>query len=153
VLLAGAVLMQRSLVRLASVDVGFDAGRLIAAPVVQLQSHYASDDAITGFADGIVAAVRQRPGVGAAAVAWPFDVTGFTWAPNINLPENPFPAGKEPVAQTASVTPGFFATMGIPIRRAATSGPPSARARRCRSSSTRPSRPASFRAPIRLAGE
>ena len=117
VLLAGAVLMQRSLARLASVDVGYDPSRLIAAPVVQLQSHYPSDEAVSGFADGIVAALRQRPGVAAAAVTWPFDVTGFSWSPNVNLPDHPFAAGKEPVAQTAAVTPGFFATMGIPIRR------------------------------------
>src|SRR3954453_17572665 len=61
--------------------------------------------------------MRARQGVAGAALAWPFDVTGFTWAPNVNLPEHPFAAGKEPVAQTASVTPGYFAVTGIPLRR------------------------------------
>ncbi len=117
VLLAGAALMQRSLSRLASVDVGFDAGRLVAAPLLQLQSRYANDGAIVDFASNAVTAMTRRPGVAGAAVAWPFDVTGPAWGPNVNIPDHPFAAGKEPVAMTAAVTPGYFAVMGIPIRR------------------------------------
>jgi putative ABC transport system permease protein len=52
-----------------------------------------------------------------AALAWPFDYTGFSWSPSVNLPERPFPPGQEPVAQAATVTSGYFATMGIPILR------------------------------------
>src|SRR6185503_3675246 len=58
-----------------------------------------------------------------AALSWPFDYTGFTWAPNVNVPDHPFEAEREPVAQTASVTPGYFATMGIPIVRGRDFGP------------------------------
>jgi len=123
VLLAAAALMQRSLARLASVDVGFDASHLIAAPLQQLRGRYASEAAITGFAETIVGALGQRPGVAGAAVAWPFDVTGFTWGPSLNLPEHPFAPGKEPVAQTAAVTPGYFTVMGIPLRRGRDFGP------------------------------
>src|SRR4029453_15547909 len=61
--------------------------------------------------------MRARPGVAGAALAWPFDVIGPSWAPNINVPDHPFPAGKEPPVETAAVTPGYFSVMGIPIRR------------------------------------
>jgi len=117
VLLAGAALMQRSLAKLASVDVGIDADRLVAAPLQQLQSRYGNDAAILGFAGTLIDALKARPGVTRAAMAWPFDVTGFTWAPSVNIPDHPFAAGKEPVAQTAAVTPGYFAVMGIRIRQ------------------------------------
>ena len=117
VLLAGAALMQRSLARLASTDVGYDAARLVAAPLQQLQSRYASDAAILGFSEGLIGGMKARPGVAGAAMAWPFDVTGPTWAPSVNLPDRPLPAGKEAVVQAAAVTPGYFDVMGIPIRR------------------------------------
>jgi putative ABC transport system permease protein len=117
VLLSAAALMQRSLSRLASVDAGFDADRVLAVPLQQLQSRYASEAAIVSFADQLVAAARRNPDVAGAALSWPFDYTGFTWAPNVNVPDHPYDAGREPVAQTASVTPGYFAAMGIPILR------------------------------------
>ena len=117
VLLSSAALMQRSLARLASVDAGFDADKVISVSLQQLQSRYASDAAIVGFADQLVTSAKRNPDVTGAALSWPFDYTGFTWAPNVNVPDHPFEAGREPVAQTASVTPGYFATMGIPIVR------------------------------------
>ncbi len=117
VLLSGAALMQRSLTRLAAVDVGFDADRVVSVPLRQLRSRYADDNAIRSFADVLLESTRTQQGVEGAALAWPFDYTGFTWAPNINLPERPFTPGSEPVAQTAAVTPGYFAVMGIPVIR------------------------------------
>jgi putative ABC transport system permease protein len=123
VLLAGASLMLRSLANLSSLHAGFDAERVLAVPLQQLQSRYGSDGAVIAFADRLLSSVESRPGVERAALAWPFDYTGFSWAPNINLPDRPFPPGREPVAQTATVTPDYFAVMGIPIRRGRNFGP------------------------------
>jgi putative ABC transport system permease protein len=115
VLLAGAVLMQRTLAVLAGVDPGFRADGLIAVRMVQ-PSRNIADDAVRGFADRLVGSM-QGGGIAKAALAWPFDYTGSTWATNINLPDRPFEAGREPVAQAASVTTGYFETMGIPVLR------------------------------------
>jgi putative ABC transport system permease protein len=117
VLLTGAALMQRSLTKLAAVDLGFEADRVLSVPMRQLRTRYTEDKAINTFADALLESVRAQPGVAGAALAWPFDYTGFTWAPSVNLPDRPYPAGKEPVAQTAAVTPGYFAVMGVPILR------------------------------------
>jgi putative ABC transport system permease protein len=117
VLLSGAALMQRSLGRLAAVETGFDAERVLSVPLQQIQGRYGSEAAVLGFADRLLASVRRNPDVAGAALSWPFDYTGFTWAPNVNLPDHPFEPGREPVAQTAAVTPGYFAAMGIPLRR------------------------------------
>ena len=117
VLLTAAALMQRSLVRLAAVDLGFEAEKVVSVPLRQLRSRYADEKAVSSFADRLLESARAQNGAADAAMAWPFDYTGFTWAPSINLPDRPFPEGKEPVAQTAAVTPHYFAVMGIPVLR------------------------------------
>jgi putative ABC transport system permease protein len=117
VLLTGAVLMQRSLARLAAVDMGLQADRIVSVPLRQLQNRYGDEHATIAFADSLLASLRVQPGAAGAALAWPFDYTGFTWSPSVNLPDRPFEPGKEPVAQTAAVTPGYFGVMGIPILR------------------------------------
>ena len=117
VLLTAAALMQRSLTRLAAVDLGFEADKVISVPLRQLRTRYTDDKSIVSFADALLESARAQSGAAGAALAWPFDYTGFTWAPSVNFPERPHPAGKEPMAQTAAVTPGYFAVMGIPILR------------------------------------
>ena len=117
VLLTGAALMQRSLSRLAAVDLGFDAGKVVAVPLRQLRSRYADDKALVTFADALLESAGAQNGAAGAALAWPFDYTGFSWSTAINFPERPQPEGKEPIAQTAAVTPGYFAVMGIPLVR------------------------------------
>src|SRR5262249_50473342 len=94
-----------------------DASKVLSLPLQQLDSRFGSDAAVNTFADRLLDSVRARPGVERAAIAWPFDYTGFTWAPSVNVPDHPFAAGREPVAQTAAITPGYFATMGIPLKR------------------------------------
>lgn len=85
VLLAGASLMLRSLGNLASIDAGFDAERVLSIPLRQLPSRYESNASVVAFADRLLSSVQGRPGVAGAAMAWPFDYTGFTWAPSINF--------------------------------------------------------------------
>jgi predicted permease len=123
VLLAGAALMQRSLAKLAAVDAGFDADRVLSVPLEQLQTRYGSDAAVRAFGDRLLPAVRENPAVAGAALAWPFDYTGFSWSPSYTIADHPFESGREPVGQTAAVTPGYFAVMGIPLLRGRDFGP------------------------------
>ena len=94
VLLTAAALMQRSLSRLAAVDLGFDADKVVSVPLQQLRSRYADDKAIYGFADALLESAGAQIGAAGAALAWPFDYTGFTWATNINRP-GPSVRGRE----------------------------------------------------------
>ncbi len=107
--------MQRTLAVLAGVDPGFRADGLIAVRMIQ-PSRNSSAESVRSFAARLVESMHGGA-VASAAVSWPFDYTGFTWAPNINLPERPFEAGREPVAQAAAVSDGYFDTMGIPLLR------------------------------------
>jgi putative ABC transport system permease protein len=120
VLLACAALMQRTLAYLAAVDPGIRAEGLIGLRMVQLNPP--SSDAAPQFADRLLESI-EATGSATAALAWPFDYMGFTWAPNIDLPDRPFPSGQQPVAQAATVTSGYFETMGIPLIRGRTFGP------------------------------
>ena len=117
VLLAGATLMQRSLAKLAAVDLGFDASRLLVVSMQQPRSRYSSTAAISDFAFDLLGDLGRRPGVSGAALAWPFDLTGASWAPNVNRLDRPFTPGREPAVRMAAITPGYFAVMGIPIHR------------------------------------
>jgi putative ABC transport system permease protein len=121
VLLACATLMQRTLTYLAGVDPGFRPDGLMAVRLVQPGQQYDGDTAAR-FAARLDDSIRAT-GYATAAVAWPFDYTGFSWAPNIDLPATPFPDGQQPVAQAATVTPDYFETMGIPLLRGRNFGP------------------------------
>ncbi len=115
--------MHRTLANLAGIDPGFRADGLIAVQLVQLQSKYGSNEALVSFAKQVIAAINETGGGRRAALAWPFDYTSFSWSPNINLPDRPFAPGAEPVAQAASVTPGYFETMGIRFIKGRNFGP------------------------------
>jgi putative ABC transport system permease protein len=105
------------------VDPGFEADRLIAVRMVQPQTRYGSPERANAFATELLGRLETSRAA-KAALSWPFDYTGFSWAPNINLPDRPFEAGREPVAQAASVTPQYFETMGIPLIRGRNFGVP-----------------------------
>jgi putative ABC transport system permease protein len=115
VLLCCAALMQRTLAYLGGVDPGFRADGLMAVRLVQNGERY-DGDAAERIATRLDESIRAS-GQATAAVAWPFDYTGFSWSPNVDFPARPFPDGQQPVAQAATVTADYFETMGIPLLR------------------------------------
>jgi putative ABC transport system permease protein len=117
-LLVGATLMLRTVARILSVEPGFDTAPVLAAGVIHPSDKYGDDeDRLRVFADRSIAELRGIPGVADAALIFPLTLTGMTWNPRINLPDAPFEPGREPTPVTATVTNGFFATMGIPLRK------------------------------------
>ena len=106
-LLAGATLMQRTLAILAGVDPGFQADRLIAARMVQPRARYGPPDTVNTFATELLGRLEQS-GTAKAALSWPFDYTGFSWSPNINLP----PPGSGRARDYQMVRAGYCVTRG-----------------------------------------
>ena len=112
----GAGLMVRSLLRLNGVDPGFSADRLLTFRVTFPTSRYATYAAAMAGQQQLAQRLAAIPGVGAVSSATDIPVNGgslITFTPDPAL--GPLPE-KVPVATTSLVQPGYFETMGIPLR-------------------------------------
>lgn len=115
VLLVSAGLLLRSLERLFAIDPGFDASHVLSMQVQESGHRFDTDAARQQFFTQVLEAVRQVPGVTAAAFTSQLPLSGdfesygvqFEALPNENF---------EPGFRYA-VSPGYFETMHIPLRR------------------------------------
>lgn len=127
ILAVGAGLLVRSFARLLDIDPGFAAEQVVAAQVNAPRARYATADQQRAIATQALERLTRQSGIAAAAVTsqLPFDQTtrsiamsveGWTVDPN-----------KLDVFEIRKVSPDFFRTMGIPLRRGrgfdATDGP------------------------------
>ncbi len=115
VLLAGAGLLVRSLLRLQDVDPGFRAAGVLTARVGLPAARYPDGAAVTAFLDRALDRIRALPGVrDAAGISFlPFGGPGIaTGFHRLDAP--PPTAGEEATADVRPVTPGYFRTLGIP---------------------------------------
>jgi putative ABC transport system permease protein len=115
-LTVGAGLMVRSLLRLNDVEPGFRADRLLTFRVSFPQSRYPAYEAAMTAERLLAERLAAIPGVAAASSATDIPVTGgsliaFTPDPAVG----PLPQ-KVPIAAASLVHPGYFETMGIPLR-------------------------------------
>jgi predicted permease len=107
VLLIGAALLVESLARLRRVDPGFDADNLLTMRIALPQARHQE----------LVERVESIPGVRSAAVTLTLPMTGFAGTPVQPAAEPPAKLNERPIAILQSVTPGYFRTLGIPLRR------------------------------------
>jgi putative ABC transport system permease protein len=121
VLLVSAGLLVRSLQRLFSVDIGFDASHLLTMRVQESGRRYREDAARVRFFRQALERVRQVPGVESAGftsqlpLSGDQDVYGVVF--ETDLANNAAPADdKDPFFRYA-VTPGYLETMRIPLLR------------------------------------
>jgi putative ABC transport system permease protein len=116
VLVAGAGLLAKSLVRLSEAQPGFDTRDLVFARVSLPPADYATPEAVARYADRVVAALDGRGGVGAAAVASALPLTGVNTRTDFRIAgRDPASRAETPGAQNRWVTPGYFAAMRIPV--------------------------------------
>jgi len=115
VLLAGAGLLIRSLVRLQQIDPGFRATGLLTARVQLPATRYEDDRRSGEFYTQAVARAAALPGVTAAAGISFLPLDGPGIGTSFYRTDQPRPApGELPSAEVRPITPGFFRTMGIP---------------------------------------
>ncbi len=118
VLLVGAGLLVRSFAVLTSVNPGFQAEHLVKAEVSLPQFEYSTPQQWLAFSNDLLARVQAEPGMQDSALGVPFPLAnGF-----INLAftiegNPPLPPGISRTADYASVSPGYFHVMGIPLLR------------------------------------
>ncbi|HBY59419.1 MAG TPA: hypothetical protein DEH78_06325 [Solibacterales bacterium] len=117
-LLAGAALLLRSFSNLTSADLGFQPERLLVAKIDVPSDGLASARQATGFYEQLIEQARLMPG--AIKVGAAFGLAGAGRASNGSIeiegrPKVPF--HEMPRAGFRVVSPGYFETAGIPLRR------------------------------------
>jgi putative ABC transport system permease protein len=117
-LLVGAGLLGRSLVRLLEVDPGFEPAHLLTLQAQAAGPKYADSMAVFANHDRIREAVRQLPGVERVGTASQLPLGGNMDAFGVIAQDKPL-ANPElaPFADRYAVSPDFIAAMGIAIRR------------------------------------
>jgi putative ABC transport system permease protein len=115
-LLVSAGLLGRSLVRLLSVNVGFDTSQLLTLEINSTGSKYSSDTSVYDFHDRVRAAVGALPGVSSVAVANQLPLGGnvdmYGVADVDNLPAN---LEQVPFGDRYTVSADYLSTMRIPV--------------------------------------
>lgn len=117
VLLAGSLLLLRSLVRLESVNLGFEPASVLTFRVSLTDARYMREDALrTQFFQRALDEIRRLPGVRSASAASFLPLSGPGAGTSVNIEGRP-PAkpGEELSATIQTVMPGYFHSLGIPL--------------------------------------
>jgi putative ABC transport system permease protein len=117
ILLVGAALLLRSFAKLANVDPGFQADRVLTFQVALPQPSYPDDPRRVAFFDRLLEKLGASPGVRAAGMVQTLPMRGgyvLTFDVEGRPPAKP---GEEPSANHRAVNPDYFNTLGIPLRR------------------------------------
>jgi putative ABC transport system permease protein len=117
-LMAGAGLLFRSLVGLQNVDPGMDAHNVLSFRVTLPTQHYKEPQKKIDFFAQAADKLSQLPGVRSASATSYVPLNGIGAATGVKISGRP-PAkpGEEFVATIRTVLPGYFRTMGIPLKR------------------------------------
>ncbi len=122
VLVTGAGLLVQSFIRLRQVDPGFVPARLLTARVELSPVRYGANDVKRRFYETLLERLQAMPGVRAAATARALPMTGkleigdWSFVLEGQASSPPLPTDYHP-ADWQVVSPGYFATMGIPVQQ------------------------------------
>jgi putative ABC transport system permease protein len=116
-LLVVTALLTLSFMRVARLDRGFAADRVLVVQVVMPAFRYKEPSARVPAYDRILAAVRMEPGVGSVTWTSTVPLTGEDWVDLIAVPGERRSYWDRPHANFRFVAPEFFATLDMPIVR------------------------------------
>jgi putative ABC transport system permease protein len=121
ILLIGAGLMMKSLYRLLEVDPGFRPDRVLTMGMDLRTQQYSKDPAVLNFWQQVLDRVSALPGVEGAAVGTHIPLTDSHGRTDITIEGMALPRpGNYPHPDVHTVSPGFVATLGIPLLRGRT---------------------------------
>ncbi len=113
VLLVGAGLLVRTLVRLQNVPLGFDPRNVLTMTVAKSPSVSPTE---TGeFFRQLTERIKLLPGVVAASVTWQLPLSGSSAICGLEIEGRPREPGNDPMGVIHSAGPGYFRTLGIPL--------------------------------------
>ncbi len=117
VLLIGATLLIESLARLSHVHPGFNAVNLLTMNISLSPTRYDTDSKRALFFDDLVSRLEALPGIRGAAATLTLPMTGFPMTPVQPADRAPLKLNERPYAAVEHITPSYFRTLEIPIRR------------------------------------
>jgi putative ABC transport system permease protein len=118
VLLAGSSLLVRSFARLRSVDPGFRTEGALAFRVSLPESAYADDARMLSFHDDLQRRLAALPGVRSVGAVAGLPLSGNHFNISFAVEGRPaLPPAQQPSLEVRIATPGYFRTIGIPLRR------------------------------------
>jgi predicted permease len=117
VLLVGAGLLLRSFIRLTNQPIGFDTGPALVFSLSLPEARYPSTESVTAFHQSVLERLRALPGVEAAGASHALPFSGRDSVRPFIRADEPADLNDPPVSEYRLVTPGYFAAMGIPLRR------------------------------------
>jgi predicted permease len=117
VLLIGAGLLAESFVQLQTAELGFDPGHALTMRVSLPAAKYSSDVRRTLFVNEVVRRIAQLPGVQHTSVSLALPLETAVVAPFLADNQPAVQIAQRPLAVWNAITPGYFATMGIALKR------------------------------------
>ena len=117
ILVCGAAVFGRSLMRVLAQDIGVDAARvLVVAPNAGAAGYTGA--AQTNFDLAVLDRLRAAPGVESASVSWfpPISNNNGNWTQSIAIDGGPL-QNNAPYVYFNGVSPGYFRTVGMRLRR------------------------------------
>ncbi len=115
-----AGLLLRSFLALDAVDPGFDPRQLLTTQVTLPDQTYDSDAKRIAFVQQAVEKIRGLPGARAAAAGSAVPLIGDSSDSRVTIEDHDPDSSRRLFAGNVAVTPGYFATMGIPLLRGRT---------------------------------
>jgi putative ABC transport system permease protein len=116
VLLVGAGLMMRSLVRLLQVDPGFDTNNLLTFQLTLPDARYADAPQLLAFHRQLIARIETLPGVKGVGTTSLRPLSGGGNTGSFMIEGKPAPDfGDKPEANVRTVSTNYFTVMGIPL--------------------------------------
>jgi len=117
VLLVGAGLLFQSFVRLRSVPPGYRAEGVVTTTIRLTETRYPDEPSQRTYFRELLERIRNLPGVQQAGATDHLPLTHYSLMMTARIEGRPAPVfGKEPPVSGASVTPEYFAAMGIPLK-------------------------------------
>jgi putative ABC transport system permease protein len=118
VLLIGATLLLESLARVYRVDPGFQTSNLLTMNIALPPARYDTDEKKSAFYEELVERADTLPGVRNAAIARTLPMTdGWAGVPVQPAATTPMKQNERPIAVLQDVTPAYFRTLGIALKR------------------------------------
>ena len=114
VLVIGAGLVARSFWNVLGVQPGFAAPHVLTASI-ELPSRYQDDAPIAQFYSDVLNRLAARPGVRAVGTVNNLPVSGAAWTSWLTIENATRPAGEPPEVGYRTASPGYFATLQIPV--------------------------------------